>query len=223
MAAASSVQVSPLMHRHIIPPYPGPTSDVMLTSFTKRHQNPIFHIFSRKIMIFSHFYWSIVKFLCMLHHVVCTSVCKFNLWAAVNTNSSTFKRPWPYHYQVFIIFLCVPWFSKLSALKAYQPANFPSSRLCNCQFNPNSFRKGSPVQNLLNSHSFSYICNRKSLANKFYWKNSALSRRWLLSFPSAAASLCPSNSPFFLSANHSTPHKPLFSATFCWNPSITQS
>jgi len=50
-AAASSVQVSQLMHRHVIPLYPGPTSDVMLMSFTKRRQNPIFHIFSHKIIV----------------------------------------------------------------------------------------------------------------------------------------------------------------------------
>lgn len=91
MATTSSIQVSPVTHRHVIPPYPGLTSDVMLMSCTKRHQNPIFHIFSRKITIFSHFYWSIAILPCMLFYVVCPPTQKFNSWAIATANSSTFN------------------------------------------------------------------------------------------------------------------------------------
>ena len=44
----------------------------------KRRQNPIFYIFSRKIIIFFTFYWTIVIFLCMLNYVVCTFDCEFS-------------------------------------------------------------------------------------------------------------------------------------------------
>lgn len=137
MVAASSVQVSPLMHRHIILPYPSPTSDVMLTSFTKRAPK------SQFLQIFTQNYYFLAFLLVN---------CKISLHAALRHLHfrSQIQSPELLTTQIhqlssvlgltitryLLFFLCVPWFSELSALKAYQSAKFPSLRLCNCQFNP---------------------------------------------------------------------------------------
>ena len=78
MAVASSFQFSPYIHRRVIPPYLGPPSDIMLTSFTKKVPKSHFlHIFAQ-----NHYFLVFLLVNCKislkLHYVFCMSDCKFN-------------------------------------------------------------------------------------------------------------------------------------------------
>jgi len=110
MAATSLIHVSPVTRRHVIPPYPDLTNDVMLMSSIKKAPKIAFFPYFAQNHVFSHCF--IGRAFYHLHAILrrFPPTSRIRTLSCCHCGFTTVSTPRPRNYQVFTISSAQPGF-----------------------------------------------------------------------------------------------------------------